>query len=627
MLHLDQISPVKKTVAFFAVIFGCLAITVIGAPTANAYNGARLIDDSILRDYKSMSISKIQSFLNNMNSGIKDKTFTFDCNLAGSQSKQLYLDAGAPCGKKASSATIIYYASRIYGINPKVVLATMQKEQSLITTTNPTSWQINQAMGYGCPTDGSCDDDSGFFYQVDNGTWVLRWHYERARGNNDWWRTTTSWTCGSEKNYYKPSLYPNSNTTFYDGNGVAYRKHNLLTAATSALYCYTPHAYNNPDGLYGLPVYGTKGQYYTGSYNFVKSFEAWFGSTQGTPFFRIGNTAPVYILGEGSTYYQIPSMDILEAYGYGKNIKSVAVESSVHINGLTLAGNLGLTAKFESAPVYLMDSGGRHHFTSSELLVNVYGYSTDEVSRLPQQLEFYFTIAPTVKTVVKERGGKPIYFIENGKKRHIADGAALNSGDPTYSSLSSMELSKSYISTLPNGSMIFAPGTLYRIGSTPAVYLVNDFDQSLRIPSKSIFDHFNFNAKGVRSVTSSQVTGYPVSGDLGHFVRGGNLWLIHGGTYRNHVTEDPMASESKYALTVEELPYLRSELIRVYDGRSDLRSDLIRADGDAKVYLIENGTKRWITSKSTLDSYGGSSKVTSLSEIFVDSIPSGSNIN
>src|SRR5690606_2485808 len=98
---------------------------------------------------------------------------------------------------------------------------------------------------------GSCNDSSNFSYQVDSGTWVLRFHYERARGNMTWWRTDTSWTCGTEKNFYKPHLYPNSNTRFYDGNGVHYRTYNLHNAATSSFYCYTPHAYNNPQGLFG----------------------------------------------------------------------------------------------------------------------------------------------------------------------------------------------------------------------------------------------------------------------------------------------------------------------------------------------------------------------------------------
>src|SRR5690606_11109224 len=123
--------------------------------------------------------------------------------------------AGAECDTEITVSHIIYYAARIDGVNPKVILATMQKEQSLVTTPNPSNSQLNKAMGYICPS--SCPNNN-LSYQIDSGTWVLRFHYERARGNMTWWRTDTGWTCGTEKNYYKPNLYPYNNTRFYDGN-------------------------------------------------------------------------------------------------------------------------------------------------------------------------------------------------------------------------------------------------------------------------------------------------------------------------------------------------------------------------------------------------------------------------
>ncbi len=245
-----------------------------------AQDGGRIIDNSIFLNSNSMTKEGIQSFLSGKGAGLANLSFVIDCDLAGTQAKAIYQSIGAPCGSSIPASHIIFYASQIYGINPQVILATMQKEQSLTTASNPTSWQLNQAMGYACPTSGDCESSSSFFYQIDNGTWVLRFHYERARGNNSWWYTSTSWTCGTEKNYYKPNLYPGQNVRFYDQDNVLYRTHFIANAATSSLYCYTPHTYNNPSGLFGLPAYGTTGRYYTGSYNFVRFFELWFGSTR-----------------------------------------------------------------------------------------------------------------------------------------------------------------------------------------------------------------------------------------------------------------------------------------------------------------------------------------------------------
>jgi len=270
-------SSLKATTLGLLFILLSLGVATIPKPAHAAYDGGNIIDNVMLLKSSTMNASDIQAFLTNMSSGLAYRTFNFDCASTGS-SNQYYISAGAPCGQTVSASTIIYYAAQIYGINPQAILATVQKEQSLVTTANPTQWQIDHAMGYGCPTSSGCTA-SDFLYQVDNGVWALRFHMERARSNMTWWRTETSWTCGVETEFYKPNLYPGQNINFYDEDGVFYRTHFITNAATAAFYCYTPHAYNNPAGLYGLPKYGTTGRYYSGSYNFVYWFEKWFVST------------------------------------------------------------------------------------------------------------------------------------------------------------------------------------------------------------------------------------------------------------------------------------------------------------------------------------------------------------
>lgn len=287
---------VTRIIILFALV-GLLFVLgqIVSPQKAHAsYEDGRLIDNSIFLDAKSMNASQIQSFLNGMSGKLKSKSFKMDCDAAGigSKTKQLYQAAGAPCGSTIPASQIIYYASQIYGVNPKVILATLQKEQSLITNPSAADWEFNQAMGYNCPTSGSCNDESGFFWQIDNGTWVLRFHYERANGNNTWWTTSTGWTCGSSKpSYYTPNLYPGQNVKFIDPySGIHYKTVFIQNAATSAFYCYTPHVFNNhnnsphpnePKGnvrCYSMhPASGDRGRCYTGSYNFVKSFENWFG--------------------------------------------------------------------------------------------------------------------------------------------------------------------------------------------------------------------------------------------------------------------------------------------------------------------------------------------------------------
>jgi len=262
-------------------VLAALAIGLLFAKPAAAdagYNGANLIDPSIFLNSTSMSPSAIQTFLVGKGGGLANYTVYFDCASTGTTASAMYSAAGAPCGQTVPASTVIYYAAQVYGVNPQVLLATMQKEESLVTDPSPASWQLNEAMGYACPDSGGCGA-STFLYQVDWGTFVLRKHYERLNGNANWWSSAPTEPCSIATRYYTPNLYPKQNVTFIDNSGVQYATYYLANPSTSSLYCYTPHAYNNPQGLYGLPKLGTTGGYFTGSYNFVISFNAWFGSS------------------------------------------------------------------------------------------------------------------------------------------------------------------------------------------------------------------------------------------------------------------------------------------------------------------------------------------------------------
>lgn len=570
-----------------------LGLTLAPQAEAVTWNAGRIIDDNVFVNNNSMSSSGIQSFLNNKSSAC----------LKNYQTPSI--EGGNEYGSNVSAATAIKQASNLFNINPQVILATLQKEQGLITRGDCPSWRYQSAMGFGCPdNDDGCDAAyKNFSKQLYQGARHFRGFYDQADG---WF---VPYTPGVRFIKYNPS-------SSCGGSDV-----NIRNRATASLYSYTPYQPN------AATVAADQGEtVHCGAYgniNFWRYFNQWFGSTLGTPFFRIGNNPEVYMLGAGNTYYYVPSLGILKSYGYGKLTTTVAVASSSYLSGLVSAGNLPPIAKFESAAVYLMDDGGRHHFSSWPMFADVYGYESEDVANLPEHYSYFFTAAPSVKSIVQERGGARIYLIEGGTKRHIADMDAYNSGEPKYSSLASMHLGKYYLSTIPNGSTVYAPGTLYRIGSTAAVYVVNDFDSSLKIPSRAIFDHFGFSASSVRRLSSGNVSGY-MSGNLGHFVQAGNIWLVFQGRYRSHISES-MAGSSKYDLVVSEIPYLRPEVIRRYTSRQDLRPDLIRAEGEAEVYLVENGTKRWITSQSVLSSHGGSKNVTNISGEFVGSLPEGAN--
>lgn len=477
----------KKAIIFVTAIILLVVTLLIRSSSAYAaYNGGNLIDNVLFRNTNSMSAAQIQSFLSSKGSGLASRSFVLNCYAADSKEREWYTAVGAPCDQNIPASQIIYYASKIYGVNPQVVLATLQKEQSLITSPNPTSWQISQAMGYACPTSGSCSSESNFFYQIDSGVWVMRYHYERARGNMDWWNPSTTWTCGTEKKYYKPNLYPNQNVRFYDENDVLYRTHYIQNAATSSLYCYTPHAYNNPEGLYGRDPYGSTGMYYSGSYNFVYWFEIWFGPTQSDDTFSphpngtlIALNNKVYKIENGELRH-ITHPDVLFSYRYTWNdvrkAKTGDYELPIGAPINTLAA--GTIYRTKDSPVYVVEYEDgtlkRRHISYASFIALEYDWSkvlvtvTSVAPRSTHSSLLTNNLHPSGSIVVDKQAGK-VYLIEEGKKRHIVNPIAFESHNYNWSDVQEIT---SLDRALPNGKPLeIRSGTMLLSGG---IYVVDE---------------------------------------------------------------------------------------------------------------------------------------------------------
>ena len=160
-----------------------------------------IISDVEYRDYQSLSLAEIQSFWGSGNS-----------YLATYQTTDYW-------GVQRSAAEIIYNAAQNNQINPEVILTTLQKEQTLITTSGqPTSGQLDWAMGYGVGN----DNYRGFGKQVEAAAWQFD-HY---------------WTAYLDLGNPTPSGWGVGITKVTD-DGVSVTPQNK---ATASFYTYTPYA-------------------------------------------------------------------------------------------------------------------------------------------------------------------------------------------------------------------------------------------------------------------------------------------------------------------------------------------------------------------------------------------------
>lgn len=278
--------------SIFAIILAvCQILTVAPASALSGadFNPGRIIDDSIFFQAGELDAGAIQNFLNSKvpNCDTNGTITIYDPDYSDTVTRAVYsqrrgystpftclkdyrLDTpsrdvasnnlcAAIGGGNKSAAQIIRDVAVACGINAKVLMVLLQKEQGLVTDTWPWSIQYRKATGYGCPDSAACDSTYyGFFNQVYMAALQFKryahspasFNYRAGRVNTILWNPQSS--CGT--------------------SGVYIENH-----ATASLYNYTPYRPNAAAlaNLYGL---GDSCSSY-GNRNFWRFYNDWFGST------------------------------------------------------------------------------------------------------------------------------------------------------------------------------------------------------------------------------------------------------------------------------------------------------------------------------------------------------------
>ena len=269
------------------------------APATAAFDKSEIMSDNVFNNKSSMTASQINNFLNSFpNSCISpDSTFRAKEPVGYSPSTSYQY------GNYVTAGTIIHSAAQAYDLNPQVLLATLQKEQSLVSgTAGCSKLRYVGAMGYGCPdggnsynysgvslyrkngstvtsVSGTCVNSAskaGFSQQVIRGAWLLKFGQQRSLGNINWAIIRGNWDNSDdlESCYSGPMTRgthqrcPSGSAVYYDGYKTIDGQSVLIgTGATAGFYWYTPHFHGNE--------------------NFVNIFEGWFGSTKKVLNFRL----------------------------------------------------------------------------------------------------------------------------------------------------------------------------------------------------------------------------------------------------------------------------------------------------------------------------------------------------
>lgn len=267
-------------------------------------NKNNIIDDAIFDNTSSMTAGQIDSFLN----GFSNSCISPNSGFAALEPTGYSPSGGFTYGGYVTAGQVISVAANTYGLNPQVLLTTLQKEQSLVTggagfCENGDMNKYAAAVGYGCPDSGTtysytglslyrrngnvvssvgptCVNSAakaGFSQQVIRGAWLLKFGQQRSKGNVSWAVVKGNWdnsddppTCyGGPMTQGAYKRCQTGSTVYYDGyTTIDSQSVHMDTGATAALYWYTPH--------------------FSGNQNFDTIFTQWFGSLFGG---SIGPTA------------------------------------------------------------------------------------------------------------------------------------------------------------------------------------------------------------------------------------------------------------------------------------------------------------------------------------------------
>jgi len=250
--------------ATLLVVAGPVASPASAAPVST-FDPGLIITDAVFFNSKSMTEAGIQKWIESKDPDCVDVVAAgekYTC-LANFTMKTKTMAADANCSKytgksSESAATIIYRVSRLCGVNPQVLLVTLQKEQSFITGGPRSEAIYRKAMGYGCPDTSTCNSK---YYGFFNQTYRSAWQFEQYR------------------------THP-SGRTFQAGKTVSIRyspkagcpssKVLVRNQATAGLYNYTPYQ-PNAAALAAGSGEGDKCSSY-GNRNFYRYFTSWFGN-------------------------------------------------------------------------------------------------------------------------------------------------------------------------------------------------------------------------------------------------------------------------------------------------------------------------------------------------------------
>ena len=580
--------------ASLALLVATSALTAITAENqpANAISGSTfdpgyIISDSVFYDFGTMTVEDIQRFLNSK---------VTNCTAKGSPTcLKSYVtdipDVAADPGKcasvvaapKQSAARVIFTVANACGINPRVLLVMLQKEQGLISSTNPTTYMYKAALGYGCPDSNPaiCGKVfSGLFNQLYKAAGQLRW-YGNPKGSYTYLKPG--------KTISRP-LSPNSYATLdKKGNVVkaatcGFKSFVLQNQATANLYYYTPYTPNDA-ALKNLYSLGDSCSAY-GNRNFWRYYWDWFGSPIGGGFLLKSATSEVFLI-VNDTRYRVGDPSLLASLA---PLGPLGTISQAYLESFKLGRDLTRVFSSATGQYFFVDESKRFSFSDCNQVTSLGLDCTKAVQLTSSQIS---ALAPGGSVTAYVQGTESdSYLIQNGVRREILDPESVADAKITLPALS--KISAASFDFLPWGAPIAKDGSMFVNRSTQNIGIVvggSYFEIDQSVSSIADFAKWfrsssgNLSSEGVSNISTNTLVTDIVEGP------GKETYIISSAGKR------PITNPNEFFSEGVAVPVSQAFLNRLAVDSQPLTAPLVaRASNSKTYYLIRNGERRMVES-------------------------------
>ncbi|WP_141937629.1 hypothetical protein [Microbacterium sp. SLBN-154] len=556
---------------------------IVPAADLSQFRPGNIISDDRFFDSSTMTESQIDAFLRQR---VKSCQSGYVC-LKDFRQTTTTRAADRYCGEyrgetSETAARIIAKVAQACGLNPQVLIVTLEKEQGLVTHTWPSDWRYTIAMGQGCPDTAACDTRYyGFFNQVYGAARQFQIYTEG--------RYFTYYAPGKTWNVrYSPNASCGSSPVFIENQ------------ATANLYYYTPY---QPNAASLRAGYGQGDGCSTyGNRNFYQRFTDWFGSTQAAAATLVTGPARdhAYLVADGRKH-PIAAPDDLTAFSakFGR-LRDV---SATYLDSLATGQVVSrYVHDSRTGTLYLIDlDGSKHRLTSVEQVAQ-FGYVFESFANLGARVLDAFPTGAEVGRFFRPSGTTETYVLENNQRRHLADPAAY-----TYAARGQ----NSYVATMdaaaaakiPLGPTYFMPNTLVRGASSGDVLLTTPTGTVVHVPSFALAAEFGA-VKYTVVADALLARSTRVADSLGPIVRCGDADLVAADGRLRPVSGDTTGLSRTNLTEAECAAFTR--------GSAVAAPLFVQAKNGPDVHAVVNGTLRHVRDYAMLTSLNGSRPLTVL---------------